>query len=154
MKNACVLAKRLLGNDKTIEVDVSNLMYEFQKRLLNLNISQVIKKHKSLLSLRDDLLQKSVNELGQPNSDVWTNLLKTRRDIQQNKNIRHTNRKLAVLKSVFLQEHGIKFNKKWFVNLTNVDFPLEVKWLLSLGLKFGIPVESSGFPLFEFIADI
>lgn len=35
-----------------------------------------------------------------------------------------------------------------------MEFPMEIKWLLSLGGKFATPVDSTNFPLFAIIADV
>ncbi|XP_075150874.1 uncharacterized protein LOC142224982 [Haematobia irritans] len=44
-------------------------------------------------------------------------------------------------------------NEKWFVNKTSTEFPDDIKWLLSLGPKFGLPTQKDDFPLFKYIAD-
>ncbi|XP_036317549.1 uncharacterized protein LOC118732526, partial [Rhagoletis pomonella] len=44
-------------------------------------------------------------------------------------------------------------NEEWFVNTTNVEFPQDVKMLLSKGPKFALPIENKQFPLFKYIAD-
>lgn len=41
--------------------------------------------------------------------------------------------KLTAAKQFFFDNFGIKHNERWFVNLTDIIFPLEIQWLLSLG---------------------
>ncbi|XP_018364727.1 PREDICTED: uncharacterized protein LOC108762292, partial [Trachymyrmex cornetzi] len=47
-------------------------------------------------------------------------------------------------------------NKKWLINLSNVNFPLEVQYLLQLGEGFGLPIDRSNIDktLVEFIKHI
>ncbi|XP_075158123.1 uncharacterized protein LOC142231400 [Haematobia irritans] len=42
----------------------------------------------------------------------------------------------------------------WFVNKTDVEFPEESKWLLSLGSKLALPVDKSNFFAIKLIADL
>lgn len=46
----------------------------------------------------------------------------------------------------------LTFNDEWFLNYANVEFPKESKWLLSMGIKFAIPINRNNFkpvPLIE-----
>lgn len=64
--------------------------------------------------------------------------------------------KFDKLKKEMLTKMGIKLevHNEWFVNLSDVEFPDEVKWLLALGKKFAITHNSNDFPLFKIIADV
>lgn len=64
------------------------------------------------------------------------------------------NRKLESIKKHFFTQHNLTFHDKWFKNLTDIDIPLEVKWLLSLGNKFALPINLDKLPLFKLIADV
>jgi hypothetical protein len=45
-------------------------------------------------------------------------------------------------------------NEDWFVNLTEVAFPSETKFLLSLGPKFALPIEKrSDIPIFDLLRE-
>ncbi|XP_067623524.1 uncharacterized protein [Eurosta solidaginis] len=44
-------------------------------------------------------------------------------------------------------------NEEWFVNKTKVEFPPDIKALMTKGPKFALPVENNKFPLFQYIAD-
>lgn len=70
-------------------------------------------------------------------------------DVSQSKR-----RKLDVIKRDFFQRNNLTIHDKWFVNLTNVEFPLKIKWLLSLGGKFALPIPPGKFPLFDMIVDL
>ncbi|KYN10452.1 hypothetical protein ALC57_17413 [Trachymyrmex cornetzi] len=47
-------------------------------------------------------------------------------------------------------------HEKWFINLSSIDIPLEVKYLLQLGEKFGLPINKNNKEktLIEFIKQI
>ncbi|XP_055859292.1 uncharacterized protein LOC129921477 [Episyrphus balteatus] len=47
----------------------------------------------------------------------------------------------------------INFKENWFVNKTQVEFPEDTKWLLSLGPKFALPIKKENIPIFKMIAD-
>lgn len=38
--------------------------------------------------------------------------------------------------------------------LTDIEFPMEIKWLLSLGGKFALPIQANDFPLLDIIVDM
>lgn len=62
-------------------------------------------------------------------------------------------RKFENLMRTHKQELEIKFNKKWFVNKTNIVIPEDVQWILSLGQKHGLPVRREDFPMMKYITD-
>lgn len=47
-----------------------------------------------------------------------------------------------------------RVNNNWLINLTDIDIPEDVAWLLSLGAKFSLPIEQGSFPLLKIIADV
>ncbi|XP_055840075.1 uncharacterized protein LOC129907749 isoform X1 [Episyrphus balteatus] len=61
--------------------------------------------------------------------------------------------KLESLKFKARQEMRINFKENWFVNKTQVEFPEDTKWLLSLGPKFALPIKKENIPIFKMIAD-
>lgn len=62
--------------------------------------------------------------------------------------------KLERLKHKQLQNLGICVNNDWFINKTNIHFPEEVKWLLSLGRKFTIPTTHTSLKPIKIIAEM
>lgn len=46
------------------------------------------------------------------------------------------------------------FSTNCFENTTGVSFPDEIKWLLTLGNKFALPISQKNFPLLHVIADM
>ena len=62
--------------------------------------------------------------------------------------------KIQKLKQKKFENLKINYNEDWFVNKTNVEFPEECKWLLSLGEKFALPISKKTFSPIHVIADI
>ncbi|XP_055853675.1 uncharacterized protein LOC129917540 [Episyrphus balteatus] len=56
------------------------------------------------------------------------------------------------------EQHAIKlgliYNESWLKNKTSVEFPIESKWLLSLGKKFALPISRENFSPIHIIAEI
>lgn len=67
---------------------------------------------------------------------------------------RSKTKKLSALTSDFFKTYNINFEEKWFVNLSETEFPMEFKWILSLGKKFALPIEHERFPIFKLITDV
>ncbi|XP_036347777.1 uncharacterized protein LOC118757146 [Rhagoletis pomonella] len=64
------------------------------------------------------------------------------------------NSKLKKLKQQQLRKLGIHLNNDWFVNKTNIEFPDESKWLLSLGKKFALPITQTSLKPVQTIAEM
>lgn len=62
--------------------------------------------------------------------------------------------KLEKLKETAFKKYNIVFNDDWFVNRTQLNFPKESRWLLSLGPKFALPSTKQNFSAIHTIADI
>lgn len=62
-------------------------------------------------------------------------------------------KKFNRLYSNLIREFDLKTDDKSFVNLSDVEVPKDVEWLLSLGKKFALPHGKGDFPLFELIVD-
>ncbi|GBP09267.1 hypothetical protein EVAR_68919_1 [Eumeta japonica] len=62
-------------------------------------------------------------------------------------------RKFDRLVSLQKSELGIKFNREWFVNKTNIDIPEDVQWILSLGQKYALPLDRKRFPMMKIITE-
>lgn len=63
-------------------------------------------------------------------------------------------KKLNKMITTLLDKFGFTYNEDWFINTTNIDFPEEIKWLLSLGAKFAIPINKENFSPIKIITDI
>ncbi|GBP04595.1 hypothetical protein EVAR_91310_1 [Eumeta japonica] len=71
-----------------------------------------------------------------------------------NKKVKAVHRKkFADLYELQKRELGIKLNNKWFINKSDVNIPQDIQWVLSLGPKHGLPIESKEFPVLKIIAD-
>lgn len=84
----------------------------------------------------------------------WTRELYTSRKQMTTSRREKKTGKLNTIKRDFFDTHNLKFNEKWFVNLTDVEFPIEYRWLLSLGGKFAIPTSHDNFPLLNIIVNV
>lgn len=82
-------------------------------------------------------------------TEQWKKFYNIRNKI---KNTHHS--KITRLKQENFKKYNLVFNEDWFLNYTNVDFDFEVKWILSLGPKFAIPVNNKNFSPIPLIADI
>ncbi|XP_075162990.1 uncharacterized protein LOC142235613 [Haematobia irritans] len=60
----------------------------------------------------------------------------------------------AKLNTEKFSEFNLELNEEWFINKTDVPFPKECKWILSLGSKFALPVNQNNFAPVPLIADI
>lgn len=125
----------------------------FQNKILSLVIQQ---KHKQLeyknkeLQALDERLNSQMRKEDFDNIHDNENIIMSR---THNKTKIVQQRKFDKLKENQMRELNITLNDGWFVNKTNVEFPKDVKWLLSLGEKFGLPTSKQNFPLFKVIAD-
>lgn len=68
------------------------------------------------------------------------------------KKIQH--KKIDTLKEKSLTKFGLNLNEHWFENRTEIEFPKECKWMLSLGKKFALPVNKRNFSPLHVIADV
>ena len=62
--------------------------------------------------------------------------------IRQKTKTTHLN-KLNRLIKILIEEYNFIYNEDWFHNTTNIEFPEQSKWLLSLGAKFAIPINKN-----------
>lgn len=125
----------------------------FQNKILSLIIKQkhleLKNNNKEILTiekhLNNHLTEEEKNCITLNEQNITSNI--------QNK-IKNTQKeKFDKLKKQQMIDLNIKHNEKWFVNKTETQIPQDVKWLLSLGDKFGLPTKKSQFPLFKLIAD-
>ncbi|XP_067616260.1 uncharacterized protein [Eurosta solidaginis] len=62
-------------------------------------------------------------------------------------------KKYENLKSRQRENLNIRVVPEWFHNISSIDFPTDIRWLLSLGPKYALPIQDKEFPLFQLIAD-
>ena len=64
------------------------------------------------------------------------------------------NKKIHNIKSKIYKNFDFSSKQDWFVNKTDIEFPKESAWLLSLGNKFALPITKNNFSTINTIADI
>ena len=62
--------------------------------------------------------------------------------------------KIEKIKQKKFESLKINYNEDWFINKTNIEFPEECKWMLTLGEKFALPISNKTFSPIHIIADI
>lgn len=72
---------------------------------------------------------------------------------KQNNDLTLSN-KIDALKQKQFNNLGFTYNESWLENKTNIEFPKESKWLLSLGKKFAIPTNPKKIPIAHLIAEV
>ncbi|XP_067639481.1 uncharacterized protein [Eurosta solidaginis] len=61
--------------------------------------------------------------------------------------------KYEKLRQKEMEKLNIRVVPQWFRNLTQIEIPHKIQWLLSLGPKYALASDNEKFPLFKFIAD-
>jgi len=136
--------------NKKVNLTITN----FHFKLLNLYIDGIVKKIQKFKRSFNDLESKVKEKI--PN-DIFKTLLnifgENVEKIYSKICSRHSD-KFDKLKIQFFSDNNIKLNDKWLINLTNLNIPLEVRWLLSLGKNFAVPTQIKNNDLFHIIADV
>ncbi|XP_075163162.1 uncharacterized protein LOC142235790 [Haematobia irritans] len=156
IKQAMKNVYNILGNrrkeyevQKTLDKHIEN----FQRKILNVvikhqhNIKRDIEREKDGIK---SYLDSKLNE--EEKNYLWTRENKITREIKEKSTATHK-KKLLKLQEQQREELDIKINEKWFINTTDTQFHENVKWLLSLGQKHGLPTSKAEFPLFKYISD-
>lgn len=125
----------------------------FHQKLLNLLISTKCKHVKQLNETQ--LAKKSFIEAVISLND--SQLFLTSQKTANNKRIlnlsQENEKKILKLKTNLFTELGMDLNSNAFENRTQIQFPKETEWLLSLGEKFALPFQHTDFPMLQMIAD-
>ena len=148
---------RMLGQlftTETAKTEAEKIEKNLHSKLLNIEISET---HTNTSHIRLNI--KKI-EYGMKNTLDETELSKFKRE-QWGKfnnirtNIKQTHSlKLTKLKQEKFRRLNLLYNKDWFINNTNIEFEMEHEWILSLGNKFAIPVDTKNFAPIPLIADI
>ncbi|XP_067615488.1 uncharacterized protein [Eurosta solidaginis] len=126
----------------------------FLKKLMNIEITQTnidIKTTKDQVLHAEQRLKRILSEFDY-NSVIQNQTLLNQRVAIERQTTQST--KLERLTQTHLKKLGIRVNNDWFVNKTEIHFPEEVKWLLSLGKKFTLPTTNSSFKPLKTIAEM
>lgn len=144
--------KRIICSNE-LSTHYEKIQLKFHQKLLNLQISDFHKKIKLIAyTLRQLDLRIKDNLTADEYKQFMINQIQVYKNIFTKKQVETAN-KIDKLKKTFWTKFNIKFHEKWFVNISDIEFPLEIKWLLSMGKKFAMPIREKDFPLFQLIAD-
>lgn len=144
----------LLIEDNPLKNQCANLFRSFQFKCLNLEISHVHWKINILNSLLNTSKSKLLhvlpyevyNSFSLSQQCIYDSLFKSTKTKQKHK----IDKLLLEQKGNCVQYH---IEDKWFMNLTQTEFPNDVKYLLSLGDKFNLPYDKNQLPLEQLIID-
>lgn len=131
-----------------------DVSHEFRRRVLNIHISYNTELRNKLRFELKQAFATLKNNTSREDFSCFTREVALKRRSIKEKCDKNKNDKLERLKANLLRDNNMKFNSKWFVNLTETNIPLEVKWLLSLGKKFALPTVNSQIPLLKIITDV
>lgn len=147
--------QHLLNEKNPFENRCQQILQNFQKQILNLEICYnhwKVKKIKNQLLSTKDLVFTTI-----PNNIFYS--YNTSQLNYYNKQYIITKKRQKQKLSVLLEEqkycaNSIDVDSRWFLNLTNVNFPPNVQYLLSLGEKYNLPYSNKLFPLKQIIVDV
>lgn len=130
-------------------------LYYFHIKTLNLLIKhkhQQIKENEKLITRAKERVQ---SNLTQEDNDAWSKSEQTIIEHRAQQKENNHKKKYLNLREKIREEHNRTFNMNndWFVNKTEISFPHNIKWLLSLGPKFALPLTKKGVPLLKYITD-
>ena len=148
--------KQLLPSFETGKIKnlAERIEHNFHTKLNKLNIKQT---NITIHNLTANLIQTknqirktlTTEEFNSFTSRQSTSYRITFNNIQETKT-----HKLQQLKSTQFKHLGLKFNSDWFINNTNIEFPKETQWLLSMGNKFALPIHKEHFSTMHVIAGL
>lgn len=139
---------------KNTRAEAEKIQHNFLSKLLNVEIKEShtnIKLTKLEIKNAERVLRNTIDEteISRFIKEQWRRYEK----IKQNTKVTHSS-KLQKLKSEKFEKFKFQFNENWFINFTDTIFPKESKWLLSMGMKFALPVNKHNFSVVPLIADI
>lgn len=136
------------------KAEINKIKITLHKKLLNVEISEShinIKNLKKEIKKNEENIKDALSEMDfiKFKNQQWEKFYNIKEKVRKT----HTS-KLNKLKLEKFKELNLIFNEEWFINNTNVEFDIEMKWLLSLGSKFAIPVNKHNFAPIPLIADM
>lgn len=126
----------------------------FHFKMLNLEISETvisIKEIKKTASYIYNKIKTTLNDMEY--TSFISNQINMYKYIEKQSLDKQLSKKQKLIQTRLLQS-GLIFNENWFINQTDIAFPDEIQWLLSLGNKFALPITNTNFSPVHMIADI
>lgn len=132
----------------------NKIQHTFLLKVLNLEIKQalIIIKATQKNIFHTDISMKAILNDSEYNTFVTRQTQVYMETVKQTQ-LTHS-LKIKKLKLQHIRKLGLTFNESWFENKTNVEFPEESQWLLSLGKKFALPTNRKNVSPIHIIAEI
>lgn len=126
----------------------------FHSKILQLEIKQT---HITIKNLKTQLTQQQQSLKRTIEPEDYEEFIK-RQCHQKSKlaeqiKTKHKN-KTNALKIKALDNFNLTYNEIWLINKTDINFPIESQWLLSLGKKFTLPTSNRNVSFIQLIADM
>ncbi|XP_067618090.1 uncharacterized protein DPCoAC isoform X1 [Eurosta solidaginis] len=137
-----------------VQQQIEKTKHHFFLKILNIEITQTnmnIKVTKDTIYNAHQQIRRTLNEDEFKAVVVKQNSLSNKIGKQSETTI---SSKIQKLKHEQIRKLGVSLNSEWFVNATNIEFPEDVKWLLSLGKKFTLPTTTNNFSSVQTIAEM
>lgn len=132
---------------------IDNLILEFKRKLLNIEIRiafwKIDKLHKE-----NNKLKNSIHSLNSPPPDLFFISQEKKYNNQLNDSMQIVNNKLETLLRNQLTNHIRADTESFIHNATETEIPNDVKFLMGLGPKFGLPTQSREIPVLSILADL
>ncbi|XP_067617033.1 uncharacterized protein [Eurosta solidaginis] len=145
---------KITTTSQKLQQQLHKTKFHFLRKVMNMEITQTnldIKITKDYIYHAEKQLERNLNEGELKTFKNKQNFYGQR--VAKEVNEVHTT-KINNLKAQQLRNMGICTNNDWFVNKTDINFPEEVKWLLSLGKKFTLPTTRKHFSAIHTISEI
>ncbi|XP_044757504.1 uncharacterized protein LOC123315739 [Coccinella septempunctata] len=144
-----------MHENKNISDKYNTIVSTFKGKILKLEISIIHWKLNVFRRKAFEMKSLLANQLPEDIMQILITKNKKISRLEYSKTKRKQLKKFSNLKSAsFNFSDNVRSDEKWFVNLTNIEFPENIKYLLSLGDKFNLPYSSPTQPLKEIIIDI
>ena len=161
-KSYGIIPKHIRNKNKTASMftskqtirEAEKIEHFFHTRILKLEIKEVnirIQELKKSMQYTETTI-KSI--LDKKESTKFFNKQSNSHNIIKEKKRQIHKQKIEKLKGELIQQFGFIINEDWFVNKTDIEFPEESVWLLSLGKKFAIPIHNKNFSPIKIVADV
>lgn len=151
--NSTTHVKQLIPKNSKHVHELNKILSTFHQKVLNIVIKHTCTKLQLVEHEMYVLQEQILDTFPIHFTDEYLVKQKQYADIRQ-ADIRqtHTN-KFNELYRTLVEKFDAHTDEKGFINLTSVEVPNDVKWLLSLGPKFTLPHNNDDFPLLDVITD-
>lgn len=145
----------LFKDNQAAKDECSTINYEYHRRILNVYIDHSIRTLIDAKKLKKRLCDQCMNfQLNGFSIDELFDTLSEQLKVYVEYYTSGKMMKFTKIKNKFLSENNLESDQKWIINLTDITVPDEVKWVLSLGGKFALPVTLNQKLLFHTISNV